>query len=39
MFIPDGYDITFGEMDPEEKHRISHRGDAFGKLKEALIDG
>jgi XTP/dITP diphosphohydrolase len=37
IFQPAGYDITFGEMDPEEKHRISHRGDAFRKLKEALI--
>lgn len=39
IFQPAGYDITFGEMDPEEKHRISHRGDAFRKLKEALING
>jgi XTP/dITP diphosphohydrolase len=34
MFAPDGYDITFGEMDPEEKHRISHRADAFRQLVE-----
>lgn len=32
-FMPDGYDITFGEMDRWEKNRISHRGDAFRKLK------
>ena len=32
MFIPDGYDITFGEMDPDEKHRISHRAVAFRAL-------
>lgn len=32
IFIPDGYDITFGEMDPDEKHRISHRARAFEKL-------
>ena len=32
MFMPDGYKETFGEMDPERKHRISHRAVAFGKL-------
>ena len=32
MFVPDGYDMTFGEMDPDEKHRISHRARAFEKL-------
>jgi len=37
MFVPNGYDQTFGEMDPEEKHRISHRAAAFGKLKAALL--
>lgn len=29
MFQPEGYDLTFGEMDPTEKHRISHRAQAF----------
>ena len=37
MFQPAGYDITFGEMDPQEKHSISHRADAFKKLVAALI--
>jgi XTP/dITP diphosphohydrolase len=37
MFQPAGYDQTFGEMDPEEKHRISHRADAFRKLVETLL--
>jgi XTP/dITP diphosphohydrolase len=32
MFLPDGYELTFGEMDPDEKHRISHRARAFEKL-------
>lgn len=32
IFQPDGYDITFGEMDRWEKNRISHRADAFSKL-------
>ena len=36
MFVPAGYDQTFGEFDPEEKHRISHRADAFRKLVAAL---
>jgi XTP/dITP diphosphohydrolase len=37
MFQPAGYDESFGEMDPEQKHRISHRADAFGKLVKALL--
>ena len=32
MFQPDGYPITFGEMDRWEKNQISHRADAFRKL-------
>jgi XTP/dITP diphosphohydrolase len=32
MFIPDGYDRTFGEIDHETKQRISHRALAFKKL-------
>jgi XTP/dITP diphosphohydrolase len=34
LFQPDGYDITFGEMDADEKNRISHRAVAFQKLIE-----
>ena len=37
IFIPDGYDITFGEMAPDEKHAISHRADAFRKLMKACF--
>jgi XTP/dITP diphosphohydrolase len=37
MFEPAGRDVTFGEMDPAEKHRISHRADAFRKLVAALL--
>ncbi len=33
IFQPDGYDVTFGEMDRWEKNKISHRADAFAKLK------
>ncbi|HVL79885.1 MAG TPA: RdgB/HAM1 family non-canonical purine NTP pyrophosphatase [Sphingomicrobium sp.] len=36
MFVPAGHDRTFGEMDPADKHRISHRADAFRKLVAAL---
>ncbi len=32
IFIPQGYSITFAEMEPEKKHAISHRAAAFGKL-------
>ncbi|WDU57660.1 RdgB/HAM1 family non-canonical purine NTP pyrophosphatase [Pseudemcibacter aquimaris] len=37
MFIADGYDDTFGEMEPNEKHSISHRADAFKKLIDACF--
>ena len=37
MFLPDGRDETFGEMDQEAKHRISHRADAFQKLVDACF--
>jgi XTP/dITP diphosphohydrolase len=32
VFVPTGREQTFAELDPEEKHRISHRADAFAKL-------
>ncbi len=32
MFQADGYEITFGEMDPAKKHAISHRAHAFRQL-------
>lgn len=32
IFVPDGYDITFGEMDHAEKNKISHRAKAVTKL-------
>lgn len=32
MFVPDGHDVSFGEMAPAEKHAISHRADAFRQL-------
>jgi len=32
VFVPAGRQQTFAELDPEEKHRISHRADAFARL-------
>jgi len=32
IFVPDGYDLSFGEMDPQAKHEMSHRADAFKQL-------
>ncbi|MFW2588344.1 RdgB/HAM1 family non-canonical purine NTP pyrophosphatase [Sagittula sp. SSi028] len=37
IFQPDGYDITFGEMDRWEKNKISHRADAFRKFVEGCF--
>jgi XTP/dITP diphosphohydrolase len=37
MFLPDGRQETFGEMDPDAKHEISHRAVAFRKLVDALF--
>jgi len=39
IFLPDGYEITFGEMEPEKKHAISHRADAFRKLLARCFGG
>jgi XTP/dITP diphosphohydrolase len=45
MFLPDGHDLTFGEMTSEAKHGLpprglglSHRARAFLKLAEACLD-
>ena len=37
MFLPDGRQQTFGEMDPDAKHEISHRAAAFRKLVDGLF--
>jgi len=46
MFLPDGYETTFGEMTSEEKHgwskttpALSHRARAFVAFAEACLDG
>lgn len=36
LFIPDGYDRTFAEMEPDEKNRISHRRRALEHLVSQL---
>jgi XTP/dITP diphosphohydrolase len=37
VFVPLGGGETFGEMDPDAKHAISHRTDAFAKLVAAVF--
>lgn len=36
IFLPEGGTQTFGEMEPDVKHAISHRARAFAKLVAAL---
>ncbi len=36
LFIPEGYDKTFGELGEEVKNKISHRAKALVNLKKAL---
>lgn len=37
FFLPKGGEATFGEMEAEAKHAISHRADAFRKLVAACF--
>jgi XTP/dITP diphosphohydrolase len=37
MFQPVGMDQTFGEIEPDAKHAISHRADAFRQLVAAVF--
>src|SRR5271166_5716304 len=37
IFVPEGGVATFGEIDPDRKHRISHRARAFAKLVECCL--
>src|SRR5437588_2412922 len=39
MFVPEGGEATFGEIEPAVKHRISHRARAFAKLAEGCFRG
>ena len=38
LFIPDGFDQTFGELPDEIKREISHRAHAFGQIIPFLRD-
>lgn len=37
VFIPEGHTVTFAEMDPAEKHAMSHRASAFKQLINACF--
>jgi len=37
IFLPDGFDATFGELPAEAKNKISHRARAIAALREALL--
>lgn len=39
MFVPKGESETCGEMDPERKHALSHRAQAFAQLVEHCFAG
>lgn len=36
IFVPEGYEMTFAEMLPEDKNKISHRKNAMDKLLDFL---
>ena len=36
VFVPDGFDETFGQLSPEVKNSISHRGKAVRKMVEFI---
>ena len=38
IFVPEGHDLTFGEMGPAAKDAMGHRARAFETLKAALFD-
>ena len=38
IFMPEGYRVTFGEMEPEHKHAMSHRARAFAQLIDACLE-
>lgn len=37
MFVPEGHERSFGEMNPAAKHAMSHRADAFAQLVAAVF--
>ena len=38
LFVPDGYDVSFGELPPSVKNSISHRAKAVAALLDILAD-
>lgn len=36
LFMPDGYDVTFAEMEPDRKNSVSHRARALQELEKLL---
>jgi XTP/dITP diphosphohydrolase len=38
MFVPSGARLTYGEMDPDAKHAISHRACAMAQLLTSCFD-
>lgn len=36
LFVPNGHEKTFAEMTAAQKHALSHRGQAFAKMKAYL---
>ena len=36
VFRPEGSDLTLAELEPGDKHRVSHRGRALARLKRAV---
>jgi XTP/dITP diphosphohydrolase len=38
MFLPDEGELTFGEMEPEAKHAVSHRARAFALFVAACLE-
>ena len=37
VFVPVGFEVTYAELEPAQKHAMSHRAAAFEKLKAALF--
>ena len=37
VFVPTGHDRSYAELDPAEKHAISHRADAFRQMVAAIF--
>jgi XTP/dITP diphosphohydrolase len=38
MFVPEGESVTFGEMEPDAKHALSHRARAFVQVMKSCFD-